>query len=69
MREHVLVKSKKLYPADLERIRHRIELLMRDLELGATRRKLDWIVRRGAEGYATAGHADGRRAERVAWPS
>jgi HD-GYP domain-containing protein (c-di-GMP phosphodiesterase class II) len=52
VREHVLVKSKKLYPADLERIRHRIELLMRDLELGATRRKLDWIVRRGPEGYA-----------------
>jgi len=51
VREHVLVKSKKLYPADLERIRHRIELLMRDLELGATRRKLDWIVQRGAEGY------------------
>jgi len=51
VREHVLVKSKKLYPADLERIRHRIELLMRDLELGTTRRKLDWVVRRGAEGY------------------
>ena len=27
VREHVLVKSKKLYPADLERIRHRVELL------------------------------------------
>jgi HD-GYP domain-containing protein (c-di-GMP phosphodiesterase class II) len=52
VREHVLVKSKKLYPADLDRIRHRIELLMRDLELGTTRRKLDWVVRRGAEGYA-----------------
>jgi HD-GYP domain-containing protein (c-di-GMP phosphodiesterase class II) len=51
VREHVLVKSKKLYPVDLERIRHRIELLMRDLELGTTRRKLDWIVRRGADGY------------------
>ena len=51
VREHVLVKSKKLYPADLERIRHRIELLMRDLELGTTRRKLDWIVRQGADGY------------------
>jgi HD-GYP domain-containing protein (c-di-GMP phosphodiesterase class II) len=51
VREHVLVKAKKLYPADLERIRHRIELLMRDLELGTTRRKLDWIVRQGAEGY------------------
>jgi HD-GYP domain-containing protein (c-di-GMP phosphodiesterase class II) len=52
VREHVLVKSKKLYPADLDRIRQRIELLMRDLELGATRRKLDWAVQRGQVGYA-----------------
>jgi response regulator RpfG family c-di-GMP phosphodiesterase len=51
VREHVLVKSKKLYPADLERIRHRIELLMRDLELGVTRRKLDWVSRRGKDGF------------------
>src|SRR5207249_2616205 len=51
VREHVLVKSKKLYPADLERIRQRVELLMRDLELGITRRKLDWAVRRGQAGY------------------
>jgi HD-GYP domain-containing protein (c-di-GMP phosphodiesterase class II) len=51
VREHVLVKSKKLYPGDLERIRQRIELLMRDLELGVTRRKLDWAVRRGQQGY------------------
>ena len=64
VREHVLVKAKKLYPADLELIRHRIELLMRDLELGTTRRKLDWIVRQGAEGYGPQAHADGRRAER-----
>jgi HD-GYP domain-containing protein (c-di-GMP phosphodiesterase class II) len=52
VREHVLVKSKKLYPGDLDRIRQRIELLMRDLELGATRRKLDWALRRGRHGYA-----------------
>jgi HD-GYP domain-containing protein (c-di-GMP phosphodiesterase class II) len=51
VREHVLVKSKKLYPADLERIRHRIELLMRDLELGVTRRKLDHLMRRGKDGF------------------
>jgi HD-GYP domain-containing protein (c-di-GMP phosphodiesterase class II) len=51
VREHVLVKSKKLYPADLERIRHRIELLMRDLELGVARRKLDWVSRRGRDGF------------------
>jgi len=52
VREHVLVKSKKLYPGDLDRIRQRIELLMRDLELGTTRRKLDWALRRGQQGYA-----------------
>jgi HD-GYP domain-containing protein (c-di-GMP phosphodiesterase class II) len=51
VREHVLVKSKKLYPADLERIRHRIELLMSDLELAAARRKLDWLSRRGKDGF------------------
>ncbi len=51
VREHVLVKSKKLYPGDLDRIRQRIELLMRDLELGVTRRKLDWAVRHGQPGY------------------
>jgi HD-GYP domain-containing protein (c-di-GMP phosphodiesterase class II) len=52
VREHVLVKPKKLYPADLERIRHRIELLMRDLELGVARRKLDWVTRRGRDGFS-----------------
>lgn len=51
VREHVLVKSKKLYPGDLERIRGRIELLMRDLELGVTRRKLD-LALRGGRAYA-----------------
>jgi HD-GYP domain-containing protein (c-di-GMP phosphodiesterase class II) len=52
VREHVLVKSKKLYPVDLDRIRQRVELLMRDLELGVARRKLDLAVRRGQAAYA-----------------
>jgi HD-GYP domain-containing protein (c-di-GMP phosphodiesterase class II) len=51
VREHVLVKAKKLYPGDLDRIRHRVELLMRDLELGATRRKLELALRRDPSGY------------------
>src|SRR5262245_47049076 len=51
VREHVLVKSKKRYPLDLDRIRHRIELLMRDLELSVTRRKVDWLTRRGKDGF------------------
>ena len=41
VREHVLVKSKKLYPVDLDRIRHRVELRKRELELRAARAKLD----------------------------
>jgi HD-GYP domain-containing protein (c-di-GMP phosphodiesterase class II) len=52
VREHVLVKSKKLYPFELDRIRARVEMLIRDLELDATRRKLDLAIRRGGETYA-----------------
>jgi HD-GYP domain-containing protein (c-di-GMP phosphodiesterase class II) len=67
VREHVLVKSKKLYPADLERVRQRVELLMRDLELGVTRRKLDWAVRYGKDGFAeTAARLDNELAAAIA---
>jgi HD-GYP domain-containing protein (c-di-GMP phosphodiesterase class II) len=41
VREHVLVKSKKLYPADLERIRHRVEILKRELALRTAGAKLE----------------------------
>jgi HD-GYP domain-containing protein (c-di-GMP phosphodiesterase class II) len=51
VREQVLVKAKKLYPTDLERIRHRVELLTRELEVGTIRRKLDWALRQGHAGY------------------
>lgn len=53
VREHVLVKAKKLYPADLERIRHRVELLKRDLALRTARAKLDRALARAAD-YADA---------------
>jgi HD-GYP domain-containing protein (c-di-GMP phosphodiesterase class II) len=66
VREHVLVKSKKLYPLDLDRIRHRIELLMRDLELGVTRRKVDWLTRRGKDGFTPlAARLDAGRAAAI----
>jgi HD-GYP domain-containing protein (c-di-GMP phosphodiesterase class II) len=52
VREHVLVKAKKLYPAELERIGHRVEVLKRDLALRAARGKLDHAVGRGRGGYA-----------------
>jgi HD-GYP domain-containing protein (c-di-GMP phosphodiesterase class II) len=66
VREHVLVKSKKLYPFELERIRSRIEMLIRDLELGATRRKLDLAVRRGADYAEHAARVDRELATAIA---
>src|SRR5438094_8047029 len=58
VREQVLVKAKKLYPADLERIRHRVELLKRDLALRASRAKLDRALARGADYAAHAARLD-----------
>ena len=55
MREHVLVKAKKLYEPSSSCIRQRFELIKRGLELGTTRRKLDWIAAAGRRGYAAAG--------------
>jgi HD-GYP domain-containing protein (c-di-GMP phosphodiesterase class II) len=52
VREHVLVKSKKLYPVDLERIRHRVELRKRELELRAARAKLDLALAARRPRYA-----------------
>ena len=66
VREHVLVKSKKLYPGDLERIRGRIELLMRDLELGVVHRKLDLALRRGRAYAEQAAKLDAELAAAIA---
>ena len=52
VREHVLIKAKKLYPFELERIRTRVAMLIRDLELDATRRKLDVAIRNSSADYA-----------------
>jgi len=58
VREHVLVKARKLYPADLERIRHRVELLKSDLALRAARTKLDRALARDADYAAHAARLD-----------
>jgi HD-GYP domain-containing protein (c-di-GMP phosphodiesterase class II) len=52
VREHVLLKAKKLYPAELDRIRGRLDLVRRSLELRAAQLKLDYVLRRGRRGYA-----------------
>ena len=59
VREQVLVKATKLYPADLERIRHRVELLRSDLALRATQDKLAAAVRGQADYAERAAAADG----------
>jgi HD-GYP domain-containing protein (c-di-GMP phosphodiesterase class II) len=52
VREHVLVKAKKLYPAELERIRQRAALIKRGLELRCASRKLEHLRASGRDGFA-----------------
>ncbi len=66
VREHVLVKAKKLYPADLERIRHRVELLQRGLALRTERRKLDRALARAADYADYAARLDAELAAAIA---
>src|SRR2546425_940794 len=58
VREQGLVKAKKLYLADLERIRHRVELLKREIALRASRAKLNQSLARGADYAAHAARLD-----------
>ncbi|MGH7278334.1 MAG: HD domain-containing phosphohydrolase [Candidatus Rokuibacteriota bacterium] len=51
VREQVLVKAKKLYPDEMERIRLRAEIIRRGVELRALRDKLEQALALGADGY------------------
>jgi HD-GYP domain-containing protein (c-di-GMP phosphodiesterase class II) len=51
VREQVLVKAKKLYPEGLERIRQRVDLFRRTLELRHARRQLADLLAHGREGF------------------
>jgi HD-GYP domain-containing protein (c-di-GMP phosphodiesterase class II) len=51
VREQVLVKEKKLYPMQLEAIRSRFEFAMKSLEADVSRRKLDYMLAHGRDGY------------------
>jgi HD-GYP domain-containing protein (c-di-GMP phosphodiesterase class II) len=53
VREHVLLKAKKLYPAELDRIRYRVALIKRTLELQVAQQKLAHLMKRGRRGYDT----------------
>ncbi|MGH7365596.1 MAG: HD-GYP domain-containing protein [Candidatus Rokuibacteriota bacterium] len=51
VREEVLVKAKKLPPGQLDLIRQRGEIIRRGLELRLARRKTDWLLQHGREGF------------------
>src|SRR5438552_692164 len=51
VREQVLVKQKKLYPMQLETIRSRFEFVMKSVESEANRRKIEFLLQYGREGF------------------
>jgi HD-GYP domain-containing protein (c-di-GMP phosphodiesterase class II) len=51
VREQVLVKEKKLYPADLDVIRHRFNFLIQSAELEFERRRAEHLLRHGQQRY------------------
>jgi HD-GYP domain-containing protein (c-di-GMP phosphodiesterase class II) len=51
VREQVLVKEKKLYPHDLELIRHRFAYLIQRADLEFERTRADFVLARGQDGY------------------
>jgi HD-GYP domain-containing protein (c-di-GMP phosphodiesterase class II) len=51
VREEVLVKAQKLYPPQLELIKKRFQYIHKSLELEGYRKKLDYVLRNGNQGY------------------
>ncbi len=51
VREEVLVKAKKLYPSQLEVIRHRFDFVRKAVEQEHTERKLSYLLEKGREEY------------------
>jgi HD-GYP domain-containing protein (c-di-GMP phosphodiesterase class II) len=54
VREEVLVKQKKLYPADLELIQHRFAFLMQAADLEFERERAEYLLSHGTEGFGQA---------------
>ncbi len=66
VREEVLVKAKKLYPAQLEVIKQRFGLVKRTLENENLKSKLDYLLKNGPEAYPAAQKKlDSRLAEQL----
>ncbi|HEX8619708.1 MAG TPA: HD domain-containing phosphohydrolase [Thermoanaerobaculia bacterium] len=66
VREQVLVKEKKLYPMQLATIRGRFEFVMKSVENEANRRKVEYLLENGKQGYEEfAAHVDAETAENI----
>lgn len=66
VREQVLIKEKKLYPMQLETIRGRFEYVMKSVENDANRRKVDYLLEHGRDGYdAFAAQVDAEAAAQI----
>ena len=51
VREEVLVKAEKLYPAQLELVKKRFQYIRKSLELEGYRKKVEHLIRNGNQGY------------------
>src|SRR5687768_7726725 len=56
VREQVLVKQKKLYPGDLDIIRHRFAYLIQAADLQYERERANYLVTHGEKNYEEAAH-------------
>ncbi|MEO8378190.1 MAG: HD domain-containing phosphohydrolase [Acidobacteriota bacterium] len=66
VREQVLIKEKKLYPMQLDNIRGRFEYVMKSVENEASRRKIDYLLEQGKDGFDEfAAHLDAQTAETI----
>jgi HD-GYP domain-containing protein (c-di-GMP phosphodiesterase class II) len=65
VREQVLVKQKKLYPADLEIIRNRFAFLVQSIDLEFERKRADLLLSTGRHAYDGAVDALGRERDRA----
>jgi response regulator RpfG family c-di-GMP phosphodiesterase len=55
VREEILVKAKKLHPAQLERVRERFRLARRTLQWSTSQEKLDFVLINGVDAYRQQG--------------
>ncbi len=66
VREEVLVKAKKLYPAQLELIKQRFHFVKRSMQVESLQRKLDYVLEKGREDYlARSGQFDTEIADQL----